>query len=84
MPSSFKALYDGVRRGKSMFYILPHTQWGGKAYGLQRPTDDFTVSPRDPSVGSEVLVTVSDFTYRRLVRQQQTRAGHRATRKRRR
>jgi hypothetical protein len=70
-PSRLRAVYDGKRRGKHMLVLLPSSEWGGKAYGLDRE-DDFRFHGQ-PAAGAELEVTVSDPTYNRLARQRDRR-----------
>ena len=78
-PSTLRAVYDGSRRGKAMFMVLPMSDWGGRAYGLGKE-DAFRTDPPGPRQGQEVGLTLSDAAYGRLSRQRELRRARRRSR----
>lgn len=76
--SSFlRVEYDGKRRGEGdrEFVIIEPGDvvkgWGQRAYGLQRPKDDYSFDVQTPKKGDIVRLSVSHDTYNRLVRQRE-------------
>jgi hypothetical protein len=77
VPSVVNAIYDGRRRGKTMVVIEPFSTWGSRAYGLKGGSDDFRMQPVDAKAGHRVVLTLSDRTYLRLVRDRERRSSYR-------
>lgn len=80
--STLAAVYDGKRRGDRIYVLLlPFSEWGEKAFGLERPKDDFVLRPSSPAKGDKIDVVVSPQTYRRLQFQRALRARKRGAKR---
>lgn len=80
--SVIEAVYDGKRRGERIYVLLlPFSVWGEKAFGLEKPKDDFVLRPSSPAKGDKVDVTVSAQTYQRLQFQRALRARKRGAKR---